>query len=131
MGNETKIVDIVYENAVRLDMCDPGTVIEVETLNTLYTVEIINDRHCKVHGGSWFPEPTVTSITGAVWTGHEVEYKRIVIGKRLEIVHPGAETGSITVSKVKSLRITAPNKAWSYEMPEPDLLATERNPLAH
>jgi hypothetical protein len=134
MGYVTKILDIVEDNRIKLDQCDPGTVIELKTLNTIYRLVVIRGTECLVEGGRWFTPAAQSTVIGSVHGGvsaeliHRVDHGYITIGMRLEIVHSDPKTDSITLSRIEKITLTGPEGAWQYSLPKEELSDTIPNP---
>ena len=100
---------------VQLDELEPGTKIEVQTLNTLYTIEVLENGKYMVSGGSYFSAPTETHIGGSTWGSSMLKLKWLGINMHIEMGHP-AKNGIITTSPVQAIKIIAPDGEGEYEI---------------
>lgn len=88
------------EGGVQIDRLDIGTVLEVQTCNSLYTIEVLDNKKFSVQGGSRFIHPCETWIGGSTWGGSMIKIKWIGIGMHIEMGHPNPEKSILLTSPV-------------------------------
>jgi hypothetical protein len=94
----------------------PGTQLHIETINSIYDIQIVNDLEIKIsggllrNGGVRFPAPIPAMLVGST-SGACLKYGRIIHGMRLAVE---AGKDSIETSAVTEVSIKGPN--WEYSM---------------
>lgn len=89
------------DNGVAVDSLEPGSVIEVQTLNTRYRFVLTGPYgQALVTGGTRFPDPTEVHIAGSTVGGRALRLGWIGVGLRLEM---RMGTRTITTSTVQSI----------------------------
>lgn len=109
-------VQVAQEEGVRITTLEPGTLITVETLNSVYQIKVINQPEISITGGLRsdgsvrFPAPTPGIIIGANW-GTRLKLGQICHGMRLAI-----DLGDHTIetSPVKEVKLDGLD--WHYSM---------------
>ena len=93
----------------------PGTIVVIETKNTVYTFEIIDDNGTViVDGGKYFPKPIETHFSGSTFGGSMLKKGCIVYKMYMEIARGIDEHRAITTSRVCEAKIIDPD--WTCEM---------------
>jgi hypothetical protein len=88
-------------SAVDFRALPPGTELIVETCNTQYRLEILDDRwNAQVQGGRYFNEATTARLDGCTAGGCQLKIGWIAIGCCLELTHRGRR---IVTSRVQSI----------------------------
>lgn len=110
----TEIIEAQEDkDGVDIDAIDVGTLLEVQTQNTLYKIRKVQNRVFEVQGGKYFPSPIETQINGSTWGGSMLRIKWLGIDMYMEIIVPGPKPKLITTSSINSITITAPDTSWS------------------
>lgn len=104
------------KDGIDLSRLSIGTMLKVQTRNTLYTIEILGNDKFLIEGGRYFPEPYETFINGSTWGGSMLKLNWIGIDMFMELGPNSEKHGFITTSAVKSVKIVAPDKSWEYEI---------------
>lgn len=99
---------------IHVDKLSPGTRLEVRTRNTLYEIEVIENREIWVTGGKYFPTRTRAFLQGSTWGGSMIKIGWIGYEMSMEILHPSRT--SYKTSFVRQAKIIAPDGSWEYEM---------------
>lgn len=76
------------QDGVCIESLEPGTALNVHTVNSLYRIVVLDGPHHVVHicGGTAFPEDTVVRIEGATGYGSALKRGWIVVGFRMEML---------------------------------------------
>ena len=74
-------------DGVCIESLEPGTALNVKTVNSLYRIVVLDGPNHVVHlcGGTAFPEETSVRIEGASGSGSALKRGWIVVGLRMEI----------------------------------------------
>ena len=116
-------MDGIIEDGLDISNLELGTILEIETRNSIYKFKVIEGRRGEIVGGmrrdgeDRFSIPTLATIIGSV--RHEKSMPdAIVRDMQLVIVFPFKEhlSGIITTSLVQNLKVEAPDGSWSYDM---------------
>ena len=99
------IINPEREMDVDLLKLKAGTKLEVQTQNTLYTIEILEEGATEVliSGGSYFPETKKAFFNGSTFGGSMLKIGHVGFGMYMEITIP--VVGTITTSSCKSCKI--------------------------
>lgn len=100
---------------VDLTSLEAGTLLVVETENTTYNIEILENKRFKVEGGEFFPRPLETYVMGCTFGGSTVKTRWIGVDAFVEMGNP-LQAGIVTTTIVKSITIKDPNKKWEYTL---------------
>ena len=101
------------EKGVDLDALANGTKLEVQTTNTLYTLEKI-DALFIITGGPRLTEPQTIRINGSTFGGSMLKTNWLGIGMYMEFVLFKPEVKTLTTSSIRSIKITAHDGSWMY-----------------
>jgi hypothetical protein len=83
------IVQSEMEGGVHLRDLPPGTVLEVQTRNRVYTIVSERDGEAWISGHPVYcPDPVLVNIHGSTWGGSMIRERFIGRGLRLEFGHP-------------------------------------------
>jgi hypothetical protein len=104
---------------IQLDKLAAGTRIEAQTRNTLYRIKVLEDGRFEIHGGTYFPEPTIGGISGSTWGGSMIKGKWLGVDMHMELWHPSGDHGRITTTAVRSLKVLAHDGSWEYTLDVP------------
>lgn len=99
-------------NNIGIDLSKLATGIEIQaqTINSLYTIKVVDHEVFSIHGGKLFPEPVnVRTIGSSGDVGPVFRQNWLAVGR-----HIVADT--LVTSSVQSLKIIAANKSWEYEI---------------
>jgi hypothetical protein len=97
------VIQCEIEGGVHLRDVAPGTVLEVETENHVYTVVPQVTGHAIISGHPVFcPDPVLVKICGSTWGGSMLKEHYIGRGMHMEFRHP--EFLPITTSRVVEIR---------------------------
>jgi hypothetical protein len=111
------IEDSKKSGGIELDKLTPGTRVEAQTKNTLYKIKVLDNNRFEIHGGHYFPEPTVDGgISGSTWGGSILKAKWLGIDMHMELYHP--QDGKIMTTAVRTLKVLAPDGSWEYTLNE-------------
>ena len=85
------------------------TILEVRTLNSTYTMVVVDsfEKKVKVRGGQFIPELTDAILSGSTFGGCMLKEGWIGIGMSLEIFIPGRELPWLTTSAVQTISVVA------------------------
>lgn len=111
------IEDSKKNGGIELDKLAVGSRIEAQTRNTLYKIKVLDGGRFEIHGGTYFPEPTIGGISGSTWGGSMIKGKWLGVDMHMELYHP--EDGKITTTAVRSLKVLAPDGSWEYTLDVP------------
>ena len=94
---------------IRLDEVEIGKALIVETLNTVYTIHILNPQQgdVTVSGGKFFPEPIFCKLSGST-LGSMLITLYVAFGFCLEFRQTSGEV--ITTTPVQSISFSSPNR---------------------
>lgn len=68
---------------------EPGTRVEVQTKNSLYKFEFLDQEgQCTIQGGKFFPDPVKIVFPGSTWGGSMLKIGWIGYKMRLELPNP-------------------------------------------
>ena len=91
------------EEGVYLDRLEPGTELEVCTVNRCYRILVGSNREMVISGHPAFcPNPVAVRIHGSTWGGSMLKKGFVGPGMRLEFHHPQHDI--VTTSKILSVR---------------------------
>ena len=94
------------EGGVHLTNVPPDTVLEVETMNHVYTIVHQGLGKALISGHPKFcPDPVMVQIQGSTWGGSMLKQSFIGRGMHLEFRHPAYR--SITTSRIVEVRARA------------------------
>jgi len=97
------VIQCEIEGGVDLRDVAPGTILEVQTMNRVYTVVPQPSGHAMISGHPVFcPNPVLVSICGSTWGGSLLKEQYIGRGMHLEFRHP--EYLPITTSRIVEIR---------------------------
>ena len=106
----SRIVQSEIEGGVHLRDLPEGTVLEVQTQNRAYTIQIRESGRALISGHPVFcPEPVEVNIHGSTWGGSMLKERFIGRGMCLEFGHP--EYQPITTSVIVEVRESHPKAA--------------------
>ena len=109
-GVNHNIIQSEIDGGVFLDDLSPGTLLEVETQNRIYSMEYCGDRQMLISGHPEFcPEAVRVDVHGSTWGGTMLKLHFIGRGMRLEFYHP--EHGLIFTSRIEEIREVGCNTA--------------------
>ena len=93
-----------WENGLQVDSLRELDELSVRTLNSIYSIIVVNPRTAEVlvRGGKFFPEYTAAVLAGASLGGSFLKMRGIYVGFRMEI-HMGLE--AIITSDVQSIAV--------------------------
>lgn len=100
---------------VQINRLAKGTVLLVETQHSIYEIEIL-DPHSGmslVCGGENFKTPQELFLDCSAWQD-ELHTNAVILG--YAIIFVSKQGNMFHTSKVKSVKITGPNKSYSYEL---------------
>jgi hypothetical protein len=88
-----------------IELLEPNTALDVQTVNSLYRIEILDgERHVvTIRGGTSFPEGALVRFEGATGRDSAPEPGWIVVGRRMEIWLGAVR---IRTSRVRSVSIS-------------------------
>ena len=102
------IVQSEIEGGVYLPNLPPGTAVEIETANHLYTLVSCGDSDAMLSGHPLYcPQPVKVSIQGSTWGGSLLKQGFIGRSMHLEFRHPNYR-GPITTSRIVDVRAASP-----------------------
>jgi hypothetical protein len=89
---------------VALPLLLPGTMINVQTKNTMYRLTVIDGaaRQISINGGRLFPCSTDVTLLGAIDGEEAVKFGWIVEGLQLQLITPD---GPVVTSTVESVEV--------------------------
>lgn len=90
---------------------DAGTRIEVETLNSVYKMELLGNGAIRVSGGEHLADNTVGHFSGSTWGTSLLKQNWIGKGMRMEIVY-----GNKVLSTSPVQRAKVKGDVWLYEL---------------
>ena len=91
------------EGGVNLHRVAPGTVLEIETQNRVYTIVSHSRNEAWISGHPVFcPEPVPARIHGSTWGGSMLKERFIGRGMHLEFCHPAFQP--IVTSRILDVR---------------------------
>ena len=97
------IVQSEIEGGVSLDQLPPGTLLEVQTRNTIYGIENRADGKVLISGSPKFcPEPLLVQFHGSTWGTPMLKAQFIGRGMQMEFRHP--EFGVVLTTRVREIR---------------------------
>jgi hypothetical protein len=97
------IVQSEMEGGVHLRDLAPGTVLEVQTRNRVYTIVSERDGEAWISGHPVYcPDPVLVNIHGSTWGGSMIRERFIGRGLRLEFGHPDFQV--ILTSRIVDVR---------------------------
>lgn len=100
------VIQSEVEGGLNLRDVAPGTVIEVETENRIYTIIHQDCGEALISGHPQFcPDPVLVRIHGSTWGGSMLKELYIGRGMHLEFRHP--EFQPITTSRIIEIRAFA------------------------
>ena len=97
-------------DGVNVCLLTVGTRLVIETSNSFYEMEILENQPIQIFGGTLnngqirFKKPTPMFLHGSTWGGSSIKLDWICVGMNMEMSFGGHE--SITTSKVKRIKIT-------------------------
>lgn len=91
-----------------------GSKILVETKNSVYEIEILEDKKIKISGGTHLMEPTEGYLTGSTWGGSMLKMGWIGYDMFMEFSFENRKP--LVTSRVRSAKVVGPNSEWSYEL---------------
>lgn len=94
----------------------PGTQVEVQTKNTLYTFEFLEKGRCLLSGGKYFADMVETTFPGSSFGGNFLKIGWIGCQMRMELPDP-VNGNTILTSPVQSATVIGPD--WEYKMEWP------------
>ncbi len=95
------------EEGVYLDRLEPGTQLEVRTLNHCYRIVVGGNQQMMISGHPTFcPEPVAVRIHGSTWGGSMLKKSFVGPGMSLEFRHPQHDI--VTTSKIRSVHQVPP-----------------------
>ncbi|MGO9263130.1 MAG: hypothetical protein ACLQU1_43655 [Bryobacteraceae bacterium] len=98
-----KMIQSEIEGGVHLYRLPPGTVLEVQTQNRVYTIVTGNGNDAQISGHPEFcPEPVAARIHGSTWGGSMLKEHFIGRGMHLEFQIPGGLP--ITTTRILDVR---------------------------
>jgi hypothetical protein len=109
---------------IDISKLEPETIIEVQTKNSLYKIELTSNHFVFVEGG-YFPERTKMIFTGSTWGGSMIKPKWIGKDMHLEFVFPN-ETGQpalprfVTTTRIREATIHSSNYHYCMNWLNPD-----------
>ena len=119
MNNEFKKEFLKYlpymdeENGIDTRKLEPTTKIIVETKNSTYEMEILDDKgNVLVLGGKFFTEPAKAYFNGSTWGGSMIKVGWVGYKMNMEIISRGSQI--LTTTAAQTARIIAPE--WEYAM---------------
>jgi hypothetical protein len=91
------------EGGVHLHRLPPGTVLEIETQNRVYTIESRSSNETLISGHPIFcPEPAPARIHGSTWGGSML--KEHFIGRGMHMEFHVKEMPPVTTSRILEIR---------------------------
>ena len=97
------VIQSEIEGGVHLRDVAPGTILEVQTENHVYTVVPQSSGKAIISGHPVFcPDPVLVNISGSTWGGSMLKEHFIGRGMHLEFRHP--EYLPITTSRIVEIR---------------------------
>lgn len=96
---------------INVSILEPGTRIEVQTLNSLYKLEVLDDGLVRMQGGNYLPEPVEGEFKGSTWGTSLLKQHWIGKGMKMEFAH-GEKI--LTTSIVEGAKVIG--DLWMYEM---------------
>ena len=91
------------EGGVSLQTLPPGTLLEVQTRNTIYGIESRDDGKVLICGSPKFcPEPLLVQFHGSTWGTPMIKSQFIGRGMQMEFAHP--EYGVVLTTRVREIR---------------------------
>lgn len=110
-GITRAIVQSEIEGGVSLDELFVGARLEVQTKNTLYTIENRGDGKVLISGNDKIcPEPVLVGFQGSTWGTPMCKLHYIGRGMFMEFHHP--TLGRITTTRVKDIRELPSPSPW-------------------
>ena len=103
----------VNEPGFHLSKLKPGTIVEVNTQNTLYTIQVLEGGKIQIQGGNLFPEKTKTGFCGSTWGGSAIKVDWIGKEMCMEILQPGKKQHILTTG-VQHVKIKGDD--WEYKL---------------
>jgi hypothetical protein len=83
------IIQSEIEGGVHLRDLPPGTVLQVQTRNRMYTIVSESDGYAWISGHpTYCPDPVLVNIHGSTWGGSMIKERFIGRGLHLEFGHP-------------------------------------------
>ena len=102
-GVNSNIAQSEVEGGVYLKNLEPGTVLQVRTLNHSYTILYQGWDRATISGHPVFcPEPTPVTILGSTWGGSMLKARFIGRGMHLEFAHQDSDP--IRTSRIVEVR---------------------------
>ena len=93
------VIQSEIEGGVHLRDVPPGTVLEVQTQNHIYTIVNQSDGDAWIWGHPHFcPDPVLVNIHGSTWGGSMIREHYIGRGMHLEFGHP--DYWRVTTSRI-------------------------------
>jgi len=97
------LIQSEIEGGVHLRNLPPGTVLEVQTRNRVYTIVSERDGEAWISGHPVYcPDPVLVEIHGSTWGGSMIKERFIGRGLHLEFGHP--DFRAITTSRILDIQ---------------------------
>ncbi len=111
------IAEAEEKSGIDLSQLEIGTKIEMQTVNTLYHIEVLPENKFMVQGGHFFIQPIETYIGGSTYGGSMIKLKWLGINMHAEIGTPHRASPLVTTSAIRSIKVIGPNDKWNYTLP--------------
>jgi hypothetical protein len=96
---------------INMTKLETGNRVEVKTLNSVYTMTLLENGNIMVHGGEHIPEPVEARLIGSTWGTPLIKQNWIGKGMRMEIVYDGKK---LLTSAVQGAKVIG--DVWLYEL---------------
>tara|TARA_R100000951_G_scaffold87258_1_gene75012 strand:- start:129 stop:503 length:375 start_codon:yes stop_codon:yes gene_type:complete len=106
-------------DGVFIDRLELGTILEVQTQNTLYTIVTCEDKKEKnilIQGGGYYSKVTDAILQGSSFGGSMLRIKYIGISMCMELW--SEPSGPIMTTSVTGIKLIAPDGSWEYTLGE-------------
>lgn len=97
------------QGGIELDKLPQGTIVEVQTKNTLYKIIALGNNLFRVSGGKYYSTPKDTKIPGSTFGGSMIKVNWLGIGMHVEFP-------ACTTTAVRTLKVVAPDGSWEYTL---------------
>jgi hypothetical protein len=111
MKRDAKKLVASIKDGVDLTRLEIGTILEVQTKNTLYKLRKLENGEYEVEGGMYLSPPHKKGINGSTFGGSMIKINWIGLSMNIEF------TDGPTTTEVQSIKIIAPDAKWDFSLP--------------
>jgi len=101
------------KNGIDTRKLEPNTKVIVETKNSVYEIEVLDDKgNVLIQGGQFFPEPTKAYFNGSTWGGSMIKVGWVGYKMHMEVIT--RDNTVLTTTGVRTARVIGSD--WEYTM---------------